>query len=628
MPSGVLASLIVGVLLAAGGVLVVGLLSRGGGGIVGPARAEAAASPVFEGPVPRAECGPGSLPEDGLQGQVPLRDRRDGRSKLGYRCNLERVGRYQGDGASWVSPSYGHCAYIARRFLPGPTDLGPQTKGVEVLDVSNPSHPRLSTTLNTPGMLGPWESLKIDPGRGLLAAVFVPVPPGAGGGFMDVYDIKTDCAHPRLLGSISALALLQNALRRGDLLGGLSGTLQAVELFGHEANWSPDGRTYWSSATALGYLTAIDMTDPTHPRLVWAGSTGLINHGFGFSADGNQLYIAETGNFDRAVTAGGLGTSSIEPDGLKIFDISDIQARRRNPQIHALGHVYWTDGAIGQHTIPISYGGHPYVVFVDEAGQGAARIIDISDVHSPRIVSKLKLEIQMPDAGNLRAADLKGEGFFGYEGHYCAVDRQTNPTALACGYFQSGVRVFDIRDPLAPREIAYYNPPAQTGNNARLTGSEHAGLSGTLDISQGSSLPSVHGPAGLTADWCSSPPRFVGKKLWVTCQDNGFMVLNFSNHAYPLSSTSVTTGPQRLRLTVSPARTATGCHRFRLRTTVRASRRSTAVAGARVTLHGRRAITNARGYASITACLSASGRYTARARKSRYRPAIATIRVI
>jgi hypothetical protein len=40
--------------------------------------------------------------------------------------------------------------------------------------------------------------------------------------------------------------------------------------------------------------------------------------------------------------------------------------------------------------------------------------------------------------------------------------------------------------------------------------------------------------ADLTADWCSSPPRFVGKdQLWVSCQDNGFLALRFTNAAYP-----------------------------------------------------------------------------------------------
>jgi hypothetical protein len=35
-----------------------------------------------------------------------------------------------------------------------------------------------------------------------------------------------------------------------------------------------------------------------------------------------------------------------------------------------------------------------------------------------------------------------------------------NPTIVACSFILSGLRVFDIRDPQKPREIAYFNQPA------------------------------------------------------------------------------------------------------------------------------------------------------------------------
>ena len=40
--------------------------------------------------------------------------------------------------------------------------------------------------------------------------------------------------------------------------------------------------------------------------------------------------------------------------------------------------------------------------------------------------------------------------------------------------------------------------------------------------------------ADLSSDWCTSPPEFHGNQLWVTCQDNGFMILGLDPKVYPL----------------------------------------------------------------------------------------------
>jgi hypothetical protein len=139
----------------------------------------------------------------------------------------------------------------------------------------------------------------------------------------------------------------------------------------------------------------------------------------------------------------------------------------------------------------------------------------------------LRLAIQTPKYYDRNQADIAGDGLFGYEAHYCAVDRQYNPTAVACGYFQSGIRVFDIRDPFHPREIAYFNPPAQASKHGTLNGSEHDGGSTNSQ------------PPNDTTDWCTSQIRFYTApngthELWAQCQDNGFMTLRFTNGSYPL----------------------------------------------------------------------------------------------
>ncbi|SDC12856.1 LVIVD repeat-containing protein [Sphingomonas sp. YR710] len=430
--------------------------------------------------IPHANCGAGSLPETGLQGQVPLADRNSGRSKQGYRCNLELVGRYQGEGGSWVNPFYRNCAYMATTL----TGLLKRSPGVQVVDLSDPARPRFATRLTTASMLSPWESLKVNEKRGLLGGVSGGV--AVGGAFFEVYDLNKGCAAPELQNGIGNLSIPANVL-------------------GHEGGWSPDGMTYWAAGFALGVLTAIDVSNPKLPTIVFVGSTGTFNHGFSFSKDGNRLYIA-----------------SLNPAGIRIFDVSDIQRRAPVPTIRELGSVSWNSTGAAQMTIPVTWGGHPYLIAPDEFG--TVRIIDISDETNPVIVRNLQLEIQLPANSTVASSDTKGTGLFaGYYSHYCTVDRRDEPTAIACGYFNSGIRVFGTTGPNDIREIAYYNPPAQTGKNVLLQGSEHAnGVFGSSEYT-----------AKLTAEWCTSPPRFVGSdQLWATCQDNGVQVLRFTNGVY------------------------------------------------------------------------------------------------
>ncbi len=46
------------------------------------------------------------------------------------------------------------------------------------------------------------------------------------------------------------------------------------------------------------------------------------------------------------------------------------------------------------------------------------------------------------------------------------------------------------------------------------------------------------GAAQLTADWCSALVRFHKDELWTTCQDNGFMILEFTNRVWPFDKDS------------------------------------------------------------------------------------------
>src|ERR1700741_3325426 len=88
--------------------------------------------------VPKATCGRSDHPESGLQGQTTPRERSSGDSERGYNCNLELVGRFQGEGAfSQDGPAYSDdCAYFATENRPAQ-----QHPGLVVVDVSDPRNP-------------------------------------------------------------------------------------------------------------------------------------------------------------------------------------------------------------------------------------------------------------------------------------------------------------------------------------------------------------------------------------------------------------------------------------------------------------------------------------------------------
>ena len=157
-----------------------------------------------------------------------------------------------------------------------------------------------------------------------------------------------------------------------------------------------------------------------------------------------------------------------------------------------------------------------------------ARLIDISDEKNPVIVSRVMLETHDPANCNKVAPDLIGLSIFTYGSHYCSVDNKHNATTLACGYFNSGIRVFDIRDVRRPKEIAYYNP------------------AGTTTISSGSNHPLGNNWRAGGPDWCSAQVHLDANNgtLWTTCQDNGLLMLKFGNGVWPFPQTSTPPGEQ------------------------------------------------------------------------------------
>jgi hypothetical protein len=390
-----------------------------------------------------------------MQGRVAAADVAAGKVKNGYRCNVTVIGHSGVSGGykveRYVDKAGHECAFYDSTLLfpANAVNIDQAPTGTFVLDMSNPAKPVRTATLVTPAMQTPHESLLVNKKRGLLAAVagnllFAP-------GQVDVYDVSLDCRSPQLLSTTPTGVL------------------------GHESGFAPDGKTFYTASLGGGTLTAVDLTDPRVPSIAYVGH--FDTHSLSISDDGTRAYLAAGAGFPRN-EAGLPATVS----GLQILDVSAIQNRTPNPQPRVISSLTWPTVTIPQAQLPITVGGHPYLIDVDEfayngtriAGNGervgAARIIDIADETKPRVVSDLRLAVHQPAVRPSLAGDPDGTSSTGgYAGHYCAVPQRKDPGIVACSFLASGLRVFDIRNPLAPKEVAYFVapvPPGGAANNA------------------------------------------------------------------------------------------------------------------------------------------------------------------
>jgi hypothetical protein len=350
-------------------------------------------------------------------------------------------------------------------------------------------------------MSSPHESMLLHAKRGLLVAVtanplFYP-------GVMDVYDVTADCRTP----------VLKSSTPMGVL--------------GHESGFSPDGLTFYSSSLYGNTVAAIDLTNPMAPVPLWV-SGDYRSHGLTVSEDGKRLYMAET-------TSGNTG--------LTILDASEIQARKVNPTVKVVSRLTWPTVSTPQIAIPITIGGHPYIVEMDEFGGGAkvgaARIIDVADETKPKVISNIRLEVNSAEAqaDASQNADNGGsnslqDSLQGYDGHYCTVPQRVDPGVVACTFIASGLRLFDIRDPYAPKEIAYFNGPI------------------------GPALNRTEGPSA----YAMSSAAFVPARgeIWYSDGNSGFWAFKVTNGVWPFANGSASVGGDATSGAVGSASAAAG----------------------------------------------------------------------
>ena len=430
--------------------VLTGALVASGAALLLPGGSSSASSEPVVAPTPQKRCNVGSRPETSIQGRVPRRDYDSGRARRGYTCNTRFVSHIGASGGFKVHryvDRAGHtCLYYdSTRLFPTdlPYNLGAGGVGTFVIDVTNPREPRRTASLQTVAMDSPHESLNLNRRRGLLAAV-------AGNaatlpGLLDVYSVREDCRKPVLLSSTPFPG------------------------FGHESGFAPDGRTFYASATSGYTLTAIDLSKPRQPSTL-ATYYGVNYHGLRLSPDGNKMYVANIGT----PSPGG----RVSVGGLRVVDVSEIQAREPDPEVHTLSDLSWRQKSIPQAADPIVIDGHRYLLEGDEfanfslgpdliveggyeedAPVGAARLINVDRPRRPFVVSNLRLAVhQLKNrAGPQRNDPGVGTPIYGYAGHYCSAPRYRNPGIVACSMIGSGLRIFDVRRPYHPVEVGYFN---------------------------------------------------------------------------------------------------------------------------------------------------------------------------
>jgi hypothetical protein len=494
---------------AAAGAVLFGCSERGGGH-------STHAAPAM---VPKAMCGSHDRAEIGLQGQVPAPLRKVG-GFAGFNCNLELIGQSRDEGAGWQAAFFTDLAGHVCSYYDTSPSRGDRTHtGVVVVDTTDLTHPTPSNYLTTEAMINPLESLKVNDRRQLLGAVNTL--DGADGPEIELYDLSADCRFPRLVSHMPAV--------NGR------GSKDAVRA--DEGSFSPDGLTYYATNLRAGSIYVIDIADPRSPKLIaqWSLPFNQRTSGLSISEDGKRAYLTL---FGHGLAFPGSDVTSRD-NGVIIADVSDVQSRKPSPQIKVISTLLWGDGSASHQTIPVSINGSPYLIAADQGGSsvsnasgwaaacsarmpawGMVRIIDIRDEQSPTITSKLQLETNDPKNCDKVIPDLTGLSGFTYDSHYCSVDNKREATTLACAFFESGIRVFDIRNPLQPREIAYFVPASVT--------TPSAASQNTRSVSNG------------RPDHCSAQMSLNSSyaSLITTCQDSGLLVLKFTHGVWPFPNSS------------------------------------------------------------------------------------------
>ena len=363
--------------------------------------------------------------------------------------NVKRLGRLDLAGAGQVRV-VGNYAYVGH--LPNRAQLG-----TSIIDVSDPRKPRVVSQIHLEDPRSHSHKARIvgdllfvnseqnGPNRQQADLQATPEQAYDGGGFR-IYDVS-DRAKPRLVH-------FQKTGGRG------------VHRF------DVDERYAYISTEMAGYIGNIlviyDLRDPARPEEIarwwlpgqyvaggekphWPGRRNRLHHALRF---GDRLW------------------AGCWHGGLRVIDISDIRAPRTVGEYNY--HPPFPEPSHTFMPVPVELGGRSIAVAIDEEdhAHSAAEMerrrgrphacLWVLDVTNLKKIEPLSLfEVSELDSPWSRAAP----GRFGAH----QFQEHMSDTLVYCTWFSGGLRIVDVADPLAPREVGHFIPEPAPGQAAPQT---------------------------------------------------------------------------------------------------------------------------------------------------------------
>lgn len=416
------------------------------------------------GAISSALCGEHDNPEPGIQGLVPAGQ------EPSYNCGLELVGQLPVSGNVAAT---GTCAYVRLRGNSGT----PNDSLVHVIDVSDPANPQIIGDPLPVYMSSETMRTRTTDDRAIMVS-------GS-----SVFDIS-DCLHPQRLGEIDWPDTSVPGVARRNLPHDIRINRAADRVYSSFGLWEVDlsdlaDPASWRitdrrceiaaqipgpwqemhrQANAAGRSLCDDATratpmganyamggSPLQASLIWP----QVSHALDVNEDDTRIYVGDQ--------AGGNGALWAPEPKMRILDLTQepvaIIGEAEGP-----GHgLDW-----------FRAGGREYVLHSNEHGSSASSnagdtcmpyprptalnwgfeviVTDVTEPASADNVAMLTLAINDPEFCDVR----EDSGRDPWIAHHM-VDDPLDAHFAAINFGDAGFRIFDIRDPRMPVEVAYFN---------------------------------------------------------------------------------------------------------------------------------------------------------------------------